>query len=422
MTHALQMRLSTVAIVVGFAVLIAILALALRNIRDMTAAIEWRQHTHEVIAEIRALLAHAVTPRRNMRGFVITGDERFLDPQTKAAGELPGSVAALRRLTSDNPSQRARLGRVEELVQQRLRSMAERIHQRREQGVSAAAAASLEGKHITDALRQALQEMEGAEQSLLAEREAAVRAEASRVDLTLLAGAVVSLVLLAGSFVGLHRRCGRGARRRRVSGADRRAPVRAGQHGGRRDRRGQRGPLSTLQPRRRAHPGCGGGRGRSGRMERALRRVPPGWHDAVVARRASARPSPPRPDRQRRGDTHPEPEAPVGRHHLGERGALAGCGGPARRGRRRLPGHHRAETLGAGVARRQRCGGGRRPGAGGVQLLGVPRPARAAAGHRRLQPGPARGLRGARWTTRARSTCGGSGPAPNAWASSSTTC
>ena len=83
MAHALQIRRSTVAMLVAFAVLIAILDLARRNIRVMTAAMEWRQHTLEVIAEIRALLAHAVDAESNMRGFVITGDGRFLDPQRR---------------------------------------------------------------------------------------------------------------------------------------------------------------------------------------------------------------------------------------------------------------------------------------------------------------------------------------------------
>jgi len=45
MAHPLQIRRSTVAMLVAFAVLIAILDLARRNIRVMTAAMGWRQHT-----------------------------------------------------------------------------------------------------------------------------------------------------------------------------------------------------------------------------------------------------------------------------------------------------------------------------------------------------------------------------------------
>ena len=58
----------------------------------------------------------------------------------------------------------------------------------------------------------------------------------------------------------------------------------------------------------------------------------------------------------------------------------------ARRGRARDPGAQSPAPA------RQCRAGGRQQGAGGVQLLGLARPARTAARHRRLQPGAGRGL------------------------------
>ena len=76
---------------------------------------------------------------------------------------------------------------------------------------------------------------------------------------------------------------------------------------------------------------------------------------------------------------------------------LPGPGQPDRARRRRAglarAGRDRAQALRGGAPARQGGRRGRQPRARGLQLLGLARPARAAARHRRLQPGAPRGLR-----------------------------
>jgi len=210
MSFPFQMKAAAWAFGAGLLLFVAVLWLADRNMQALGAEVERRQHSYEVTLEIRAVLVDSVDAETGERGFVITADERFLEPYAAALSRLPQHLEELRRLTAANPRQRAQIEVVEPLAEARLALMSERIRIRREQGPEAAtkAVAAGEGKRVMGRLRAALAEMEREEGRLITERDAALRRQTRRVELTLLSGAVVSVGLLFGVFVALDREIG----------------------------------------------------------------------------------------------------------------------------------------------------------------------------------------------------------------------
>lgn len=83
-------------------------------------AVRWVDHSHRVrtgIQEVFTLTSEAST---GMRGFLLVGEDAFLDPYRRAQAALPGSLTALRAQVSDNPEQRARAERVYRLAHEQL--------------------------------------------------------------------------------------------------------------------------------------------------------------------------------------------------------------------------------------------------------------------------------------------------------------
>ena len=68
-------------------------------------ALEWVQHTYKVIIQAKDILAAAVDMETGMRGFLIAGDEVFLEPFNAGSETFARLVAELSQTVSDNPAQ-----------------------------------------------------------------------------------------------------------------------------------------------------------------------------------------------------------------------------------------------------------------------------------------------------------------------------
>lgn len=69
----------------------------------------WYVHTLEVIVAAEALKAAVNMMMRGERGYLITGDEKFLKPYHVGLADAPGLVSRLEESTGDNPLQRRRV-------------------------------------------------------------------------------------------------------------------------------------------------------------------------------------------------------------------------------------------------------------------------------------------------------------------------
>jgi signal transduction histidine kinase/CheY-like chemotaxis protein len=80
----------------------------LASIGDLRGSAQKAQHSEQVLAASNNLETVVLDLETGARGFVITRQERFLEPWTSGLVAFPRDGAALERLVSDNPEQEAR--------------------------------------------------------------------------------------------------------------------------------------------------------------------------------------------------------------------------------------------------------------------------------------------------------------------------
>src|SRR6266540_3032276 len=66
-------------------------------------------HTYAVKQELESTIRHLIDVENGARGFVLTAEDRFLDPIVAGRQILPQDIASLRHLTADNPTQQRHL-------------------------------------------------------------------------------------------------------------------------------------------------------------------------------------------------------------------------------------------------------------------------------------------------------------------------
>lgn len=127
------------------------------------------------------------------RSFILTGDERFLEPYVAATQKLPGALDTIQALVSDNPDQTDAIKAARPLIARRLAFAEDTIGLRRNGNFEAAQAKVLEGEglRLMKELGTRFRAMRDTEQKLLAAREAAelrmIAVLATAIGLALLA-------------------------------------------------------------------------------------------------------------------------------------------------------------------------------------------------------------------------------------------
>jgi methyl-accepting chemotaxis protein len=76
----------------------------------------WVTHTYKVIAQANGILASAVDMETGMRGYLLAGQENFLDPYKGGAKKFYSEIAGLRNTVSDNPAQVKLLNETESTI------------------------------------------------------------------------------------------------------------------------------------------------------------------------------------------------------------------------------------------------------------------------------------------------------------------
>ncbi len=129
-------------------------------------------HTHEVLEHIAGILSQLKDAETGQRGYVITGDEAFLEPYHTGSAGVLDVVKDLRKLTADNSNQQKRLDAAEPLINAKLAELKQTVDLRRAGSVDETVkiVRGGEGKRFMDDLRRILSDMENEERTLLKQR------------------------------------------------------------------------------------------------------------------------------------------------------------------------------------------------------------------------------------------------------------
>jgi len=158
------------------------------------------EHTHDVLDSIERVVTRLVDAETGYRGYLLTRDRMYLEPYAGVDGDIRQVFDRLQTLVADNPSQTARVARLKERSEEKLKEMAT-VVALADGGDLAAAVTRLSsgnGKRIMDAVRAAAADLRGAESSLLAQRAGQARlarlAAMGFAIITVVVAAVLALV------------------------------------------------------------------------------------------------------------------------------------------------------------------------------------------------------------------------------------
>lgn len=168
---------------------------------------EWVRHTHEVLNELDNLLSAFTDAETGQRGYIITGQARYLEPFRGSRDAVDQQLKRLRDLTSDNPRQQQRLTALEPLVSSKFTELQETIDLRKQKGFRPAeqAVATDKGKNVMDSIRKVVGAMAEEETTLLVKRSTEEKDRAHRTKLAVVLGSVGAFVFLGVVGVALTR-------------------------------------------------------------------------------------------------------------------------------------------------------------------------------------------------------------------------
>jgi methyl-accepting chemotaxis protein len=155
--------------------------------------------THQELEGLERLLSLMKDAETGQRGFVITGNETYLEPYERALDPIHATLTESRSLFQDNARQVERLDRVNALVERKLGELKHVIDVRRANGIDAAIAiiSTNEGKQTMDDVRAIVDDMERDERAALAQRNATAEASAASSKASILGGVLVALLIVA---------------------------------------------------------------------------------------------------------------------------------------------------------------------------------------------------------------------------------
>src|SRR5580698_1779002 len=146
-----RILLRNIALPLGVGVVSAIVFVAL--ILYLLSAMNWVDHSEQVIGDANELQRLIVEQETGVRGYLLTGDESFLQPYEVARPKFASELASLSDLVSDNLPQVARLRRIQALELQWDRYAVELINLRRHNQPFDTIVSSGRGKAELDAIR-----------------------------------------------------------------------------------------------------------------------------------------------------------------------------------------------------------------------------------------------------------------------------
>jgi len=184
--------------VVPLAVLVVIGLLSYWSITKFIETARWVAHTHKVLETLKSTVAHMTDAETGQRGYLLTGEEPFLEPYTSALTRVEADISQLRKLTQDNPNQQRRLDVLERLVSEKLGDLKNTIELRKKNKIeSALAIVRTGGKRAMDDLRRLASEMDSEEIELLKQRSENADSTAQTAIQGIVLGTLFAFVLVA---------------------------------------------------------------------------------------------------------------------------------------------------------------------------------------------------------------------------------
>lgn len=134
--------------------------------RNLNSALYWVDRTDQVVASSNRLYRLLIDMETGVRGYLVTGDDVFLQPYYEGALEINAEYQKVYALVSDNPPEKVRLESIRAGYVGWQHYAEQMIQSRRTNGAYGDRMANLTGKRAMDGLRSQLADFQSVEQQL----------------------------------------------------------------------------------------------------------------------------------------------------------------------------------------------------------------------------------------------------------------
>ena len=160
------------------------------SINTIVETNKWVDHTREVLAESAAIIGSAVDMETGMRGYLLAGEESFLDPYKAGKTAFFEGMQALQETVDDNPAQVERLQETETTIRNWVEQVTEpAIALRRQVSAGTRTLQDVQdlvnrkaGKKFFDAFRVQIAAFSEVERNLMAERQETAAGAGTKVS------------------------------------------------------------------------------------------------------------------------------------------------------------------------------------------------------------------------------------------------
>jgi methyl-accepting chemotaxis protein len=185
------------------AVLVALSVSSLFSVSGLVDANRWNTHTYVVMGEADKMLESLINMETGQRGFMLAGEDAFLEPYRSGETEFQAALGKIKELTSDNPKQQERLaalgtaqrGWVSQVLEPEIALRRSVSEGQAPMDAVVAEVAAANGKKHMDEMRRQLAEIHGEEASLLKQRSEDVDSLQTRTFVVIVLGTLLSVAL-----------------------------------------------------------------------------------------------------------------------------------------------------------------------------------------------------------------------------------
>jgi PAS domain S-box-containing protein len=197
-------RKTTAGFGVALAALVGIGAFSFLSLSRLKNTSNQVEHTYKVINKLGTLLSQLTDAETGQRGYLLTGELRYLKPYNNAIASIDKNLDELQKLTANNPDQQQHMTQLSPLITFKLAELKETITLRQSQGYEAAlrVVKTDRGKQAMEEIRAIVKVMEDEELQLLKQR-----SDEQQVQRTLLTifGSLIGVLSLGGAILLLNR-------------------------------------------------------------------------------------------------------------------------------------------------------------------------------------------------------------------------
>ena len=159
----------------------------------------WVTHTHVVLEKLQAVLIDITQAETGQRGYILTGEEKYVEPYRAGLDRVHRDIAEVRKLTADNRGQLEAIEGLKPQVDAMLAGLSGKMEIRRRVGLMGAAEAVTKGntEELMNGIRERIDEMRSTEERLLKIRLETTAAGTRKMKTVIVLGNILAILILS---------------------------------------------------------------------------------------------------------------------------------------------------------------------------------------------------------------------------------